>query len=69
MGKRVGELEGEERHKMRKSPKKLRYIVKYFGSLYRPADVKPFVKQLKKLQDVFASQDRAPSPLTTIGCE
>jgi triphosphatase len=53
MGKRVAELEGEERHKMRKSLKKLRYAVEYFGSLYRPADVQPFVKQLKKLQDVF----------------
>ena len=53
MGKRVAELEGEERHKMRKSLKKLRYAVEYFGSLYRPVDVQPFVKQLKKLQDVF----------------
>ena len=38
---------------MRKSLKKLRYTVEYFGSLYRPTDVKPFVKQLKYLQDLF----------------
>ena len=38
---------------MRKLLKKLRYIVEFFGSLYPPADVKPFVTQLKKLQDVF----------------
>jgi triphosphatase len=53
MGKRVVELEGEKRHKMRKSLKELRYSVEYFSSLYRPADVKPFLQQLKKLQDVF----------------
>ena len=35
------------------SLKTLRYTGEYFGSLYRPADVKPFVRQLKKLQDVF----------------
>ena len=38
---------------MRKLLKKLRYIVEFFGSLYKPTDVKPFVMQLKKLQDVF----------------
>ena len=38
---------------MRKLLKKLRYIVEFFGSLYPPANVKPFVMQLKKLQDVF----------------
>ena len=52
-GGRIGSLKGEERHKMRKLLKKLRYIVEFFGSLYPPANVKPFVMQLKKLQDVF----------------
>jgi triphosphatase len=52
-GQRVSDLEGDERHKMRKSLKKLRYTIEYFASLYKPADVKPFVQQLKKLQDVF----------------
>jgi CHAD domain-containing protein len=53
LGQRVSDLEGDERHKMRKSLKKLRYTIEYFASLYKPADVKPFVQQLKKLQDVF----------------
>ena len=52
-GERIASLKGEERHKMRKLLKRLRYIVEFFGSLYPPADVKPFVTQLKKLQDVF----------------
>jgi inorganic triphosphatase YgiF len=52
-GQHVGELEDEERHKMRKALKQLRYSLEFFGSLYNPADVKPFVGQLKKLQDLI----------------
>jgi inorganic triphosphatase YgiF len=53
LGRKIGSLEGDSRHKMRKSLKKLRYTVEFLASLYPKGKVKPFVKQLKKLQDVF----------------
>ncbi len=53
LGRQIASLEGENRHRMRKSLKKLRYSVEFFAPLYRKANVKPFVKQLKSLQDVF----------------
>ncbi len=46
-------LDAAQQHKMRRSLKKLRYMVEFFAPLYPEEDVKPFVKQLKKLQDVF----------------
>jgi triphosphatase len=52
-GKHLAGLEGEQRHKMRKTLKTLRYTAEFFGSLYDPSDVQPFVKQLKRLQDLF----------------
>jgi triphosphatase len=53
MGKHFAELDDEQRHKMRKSLKKLRYIVEFFGSLHKPRPVRSFVKRLKTLQSVF----------------
>ncbi|MGO9472694.1 MAG: CHAD domain-containing protein [Rhodomicrobium sp.] len=53
LGRSIGSLEGAERHKMRKSLKKLRYTVQFLAPLYGQAKVKPFVNQLKKLQDIF----------------
>jgi inorganic triphosphatase YgiF len=52
-GKHLASLEGEQRHKMRKTLKTVRYAAEYFGSLYKAKDVQPFVKQLKRLQDLF----------------
>ena len=52
-GKRLDELSIEERHEMRKDLKSLRYSVEFFVPLYRPKQVRPFVKKLKELQDVF----------------
>jgi inorganic triphosphatase YgiF len=46
-------LSPEERHEMRKSLKGLRYMSEFFGSLYDAPRVERFVKDLKKLQDVF----------------
>ncbi len=53
LGRSIGSLEGARLHKMRKSLKKLRYTVEFLTPLYPEAEVKPFVRQLKKLQDVF----------------
>jgi inorganic triphosphatase YgiF len=53
LGRSISSLEGVKRHEMRKSLKKLRYTVQFLAPLYARAKVKPFVKQLKKLQDIF----------------
>jgi inorganic triphosphatase YgiF len=53
LGKRIDALDREERHEMRKSLKALRYALEFFESLYAPGDVRPFLKELKKLQDIF----------------
>jgi CHAD domain-containing protein len=52
-GVRLEALSLEERHEMRKALKGFRYTVEYFGSLYGGRKVARFVKDLKKLQDVF----------------
>lgn len=52
-GKRIGDLSIAERHEMRKALKKLRYAVEFFRSLYPQKAVRPFLEQLKVLQDVF----------------
>jgi CHAD domain-containing protein len=41
----------EELHELRKSCKKLRYLLEFFAGLYAKSDVKALVKLLKKLLD------------------
>ncbi|HEX5998912.1 MAG TPA: CHAD domain-containing protein [Hyphomicrobiaceae bacterium] len=56
IAKRAAKLETmspEERHEMRKTLKVFRYAVEYFESLYEPHKVRRFIKDLKRLQDVF----------------
>jgi inorganic triphosphatase YgiF len=52
-GSRLQSLTHEERHEMRKALKTFRYAVEFFGSLYDGRQVGRFVKDLKRLQDVF----------------
>lgn len=52
-GSRIDDLTIPERHDMRKALKKLRYGAEFFGSLYPGSDIKPFLKRMKKLQDIF----------------
>jgi len=52
-GSRLEELSLEERHEMRKALKGFRYAVEFFGPLYERRKVGRFVKDLKRLQDVF----------------
>lgn len=52
-GARIDELTIPERHEMRKALKKLRYGIEFFGGLYPKADLKPFLKRMKRLQDIF----------------
>eukprot|EP00903_Cladosiphon_okamuranus_P022345 g20550.t1 len=52
-GKRLEDLTVPERHEMRKAMKKMRYGIEFFGCLYPKDTVKPFLKRMKKLQDIF----------------
>ncbi len=52
-GARLETLSLEERHELRKALKGFRYAVEFFGSLYDGRKATRFVKDLKKLQDVF----------------
>ena len=38
-------------HQLRKAGKKLRYLMEYFQSLYPKEDIRPLIRQIKKLQD------------------
>jgi CHAD domain-containing protein len=50
---RMDELKLEDRHKLRIRIKKLRYAAEFFSSLYPQKKVKPYLKELSRLQDVF----------------
>lgn len=52
-GQRLDQLTIAERHEMRKTLKSLRYAVEFFLPLYASKNGKQFLKQLKRLQDVF----------------
>ena len=52
-GARIDDLTIPERHDMRKALKKMRYGIEFFADLYPPDTVKPFLKRMKKLQDIF----------------
>jgi triphosphatase len=53
LGRNIESLNGEEQHRMRKSLKKLRYTAEFLAPLYSKNKAGPFIKRLKKLQDVF----------------
>jgi inorganic triphosphatase YgiF len=52
-GERLDELTTEERHKMRKALKTLRYTAEFFTSLYPGPRAGRFVQQIRSLQEVF----------------
>ncbi|MDX8480673.1 CYTH and CHAD domain-containing protein [Mesorhizobium sp. VK24D] len=52
-------LDTEQRHKLRKQLKKLRYAAEFFSSLYPTKRVDPFLKRLKKLQTVLGDLNDA----------
>jgi len=49
----------EERHELRKALKKLRYATEFFSPLYPEKRVGPFLRHLKKLQEVFGDLNDA----------
>ena len=52
-------LDAEHRHELRKELKKLRYAVEFLAPLYPDKRIEPFLKRLKKLQDVFGELNDA----------
>lgn len=57
--KGIEHLSVEARHELRKELKKLRYTAEFCASLYPPKRVKPFLKRLKALQEVFGDLNDA----------
>ncbi|MEM7507076.1 MAG: CHAD domain-containing protein [Pseudomonadota bacterium] len=49
----IADLDIEARHALRKELKKLRYAIEYMRALYPDETVKPFLKNLRKLQTLF----------------
>jgi inorganic triphosphatase YgiF len=59
-------LNDEQRHELRKELKKLRYAVEFFFSLFPAKRVEPFLKRLKKLQNVFGELNDAAMVKATL---
>jgi CHAD domain-containing protein len=70
-GRAIDRLDPDDKHKMRRSLKKLRYMTEFFAPVFSSKEVKPFVKQLKTLQDVFGyvNDVRMAEQLPTIAAE
>lgn len=65
-GRRFRILGDEERHDLRKELKKLRYTVEFFADLYKTKRVKPMVRRLKKLQNIFGALNDAQMARTIL---
>jgi len=62
VGKRARKLDTldvEQRHELRKELKKLRYAIEFFAGLYEEKRVRPMVRRLKSLQNVFGALNDA----------
>jgi CHAD domain-containing protein len=55
----IEQLDAEHRHELRKQLKELRYAVEFLAPLYQEKRIEPFLKRLKKLQDVFGELNDA----------
>jgi inorganic triphosphatase YgiF len=53
LARTIETLDMEDRHELRKRLKKLRYALHFFSSLYPEEDVKPWLRHLSRMQDVF----------------
>jgi inorganic triphosphatase YgiF len=52
-GERLDDLTVEQRHRMRKALKTLRYATEFFASLYPDESTRQFIKETRGLQEVF----------------
>ena len=67
LGREIESLEGDDRHELRKRLKKLRYALHFFSSLYDPEEVKPYLKYLSQMQDVFGGLNDVATAHTILG--
>lgn len=58
-GRHIKRLSDEELHALRKSLKKLRYSAENFGALFPSRAVKLYLKQCKRIQDLFGAYNDA----------
>jgi inorganic triphosphatase YgiF len=56
---RLSELDTRQRHRLRIELKRLRYTAEFFAPLFSPKKVKPFLKRLSRLQDLFGTLNDA----------
>lgn len=56
-GERLGEMDAEERHRLRIEIKKLRYAVEFLESLFSNNAVKPYLAALRQLQDSLGAMN------------
>lgn len=66
-GRNFAELGAEARHEVRKTLKKLRYGVDFFGSLYDPERVRPFARSLAAFQDELGHLNDVAVAATLVG--
>jgi inorganic triphosphatase YgiF len=57
--KNIARLGGEERHELRKELKKLRYAAEFLGPVFGAKKSKPFLRKLKRVQNVFGEMNDA----------
>ena len=55
----LSRLPGEDLHELRKRGKKARYAAEFFSALWTGDDVKPFLKDMEKVQDRFGEANDA----------
>lgn len=70
LGRAIASLDIEARHDLRKRLKGVRYAVEFLRGLYEPADVKPYRRALRDLQDAFGALNDlavAEAALTEMG--
>lgn len=53
MGRRIDDLDAEQRHALRRALKRQRYGAEFLQTLYPARKVRPFTRRLKTLQDIF----------------
>ena len=64
--RQIEDLEEEQRHDLRKALKKLRYATEFLSGCFPAKQVKPFLKRLRQLQNVFGELNDAAMTRTLL---
>jgi triphosphatase len=65
-GRNFRTLTVEQRHELRKELKRLRYAIEFFSSLYKAKHVRPLLRHMKGLQEVFGALNDAQMARTIL---